>query len=259
MIRFRRNFIFLLVLGVFLSSCQAYRQNILFTPEEGFLSEAAKFQIEKAEDTYIIQPFDYLNVEVYTNKGERIIDPNFELVEENIRNQVQGRPKPAYLVREDSMARVPMVGEIKLAGLTLPQADSVLAQAYEEFYSEPFVITTYTNKRVIVLGAMGGQVIPLANENMSLIEILALVGGLSNESKAHNIRLIRGDLDNPDVQIIDLTTIQGMRKAELKMQPGDIVYIEPVRRVVSESLRDISPILSVITSLFTILVLARNF
>jgi len=56
-----------------------------------------------------------------------------------------------------------------------------------------------------------------------------------------------------------LTTIQGMRKAELKMQPGDIVYIEPVRRVVSESLRDISPILSVITSLFTILVLARNF
>lgn len=244
---------------IFLCSCQAYRQNILFTTEEGFRSETARFRVREAESSYIIKPNDYLTIEVYTNKGERIIDPNFELVEESMRNQTQARPVAKYLIREDSMAALPVVGEIKLGGFTLPQADSLLKVAYEEFYKDPYVITQYTNKRVIVLGAMGGQVIPLTNEDMSVIEVLALAGGLSNESKGNNIRLIRGDLDNPIVQVIDLTTIQGLRNAELKVQPGDIIYIEPVRRIVSESIRDISPILSVITSLFTILVLARNF
>ena len=254
-----RNCICIFGIFMFLNACQVYRQNILFTTDEEFQSETAAFLVEEAESSYIIRPYDYLNVDVYTNKGERIIDPNFELVNENFRNQQQGQPEPRFLVRADGIVNLPIVGEVKLAGQTLPQADSILAVAYADYYEAPYVITRYINKRVIVLGAMGGQVIPLENENMSLIEILALAGGLSNEAKGHNIRLIRGDLDDPKVQIIDLSTIQGIREAQLKVQPGDIIYIEPVRRIVSETIRDISPILSVITSLFTILVLARNF
>lgn len=216
-------------------------------------------KVLEAESSYIIKPYDYLQIEVYTNKGERIIDPNFELLEERLRNQSQGRPAPHYLVQADSMVMLPIVGEVKLAGLTLPQTDSLLVAAYGAYYKEPFVITKYTNKRVVVLGATGGQVIPLTNENMSVIEVIALSGGLPNDAKGHNIRLIRGDLKNPIVQVIDLTTIEGLRKAELKVQSGDIIYIEPVRKIISESVRDIAPLLSVITSMVTLLVLLQRF
>ncbi len=230
----------------------------MFTTDDALVASAAETAIHEAESSYIIKPYDYLQIEVFTNRGERIIDPNFELVEENL-NRSQGRPQPRFLVQENGMVMLPIVGEIHLAGLTLPRADSVLRKEYSNYYKEPYVITTYTNKRVIVLGATGGQVIPLVNEQMSVIEVLALAGGIPNEAKGHNIRLIRGDLKNPTVQVIDLTTIQGLRKAELKVESGDIIYIEPVRKFVSESLRDISPILSVITSMVTLIVLIRRF
>lgn len=248
-----------ILLAYGLSSCQTYRQNILFTTEGKVASEFVDRSVLEAESSYIIKPFDYLQIAVYTNKGERIIDPNFELVVEKMGNQAQGRPAPHYLVQVDSMVMLPIIGKVKLAGLTLPQADSLLVVAYGEYYKAPYVISRYTNKRVIVLGATGGQVIPLTNEDMSVIEIIALSGGLPNDSKGHNIRLIRGDLKNPSVQVIDLTTIEGLRKAELKVQSGDIIYIEPVRKIVSESVRDIAPLLSVITSLVTLLVLIQKF
>ena len=223
------------------------------------IASSAANAIHEAESSYIIKPFDYLQIEVFTNKGERIIDPNFELVKENMNNRNQDRPQPDFLVKEDGKVMLPIVGDVKLGGYTLPEADSLLRVEFSAYYTEPFVITSYTNKRVIVLGATGGQVIPLTNEQMSVIEVIALAGGIPNEAKGHNIRLIRGDLNNPVVQVIDLTTIQGLRNAELKVESGDIIYIEPVRKIVSESLRDISPILSVITSMVTLIVLIRRF
>lgn len=240
---------------VCLSSCKVYRQNILFTTDDELSTSAAAMAIHEAESSYIIRPQDYLQVEVFTNRGERIIDPNFELIEESSINRNQNRPQPKFLVQEDGKVMLPIVGEVVLGGITLPQADSLLRQHYGEFYKEPFVITSYTNKRVIVLGATGGQVIPLANEQMSVIEVIALAGGVPNDARGHNIRLIRGDLKNPIVQVIDLTTIEGIRKAQLKVESGDIIYVEPVRKIVSESLRDISPLLSVITSMVTLIVL----
>ncbi|MEO0334740.1 MAG: polysaccharide export protein EpsE, partial [Bacteroidota bacterium] len=114
------------------------------------------------------------------------------------------------------------------------------------------------NKRVVVLGGLGGQVIPLTNENMSLIEVLALAGGVSQGSRTDNIRLIRGDLDDPEVRIIDLSTIQGVKKASLKVMPGDIIYVQPVQRVASEALRDISPIFGLITSTLTLILLVTR-
>lgn len=247
------------LLMFWLASCQTYRQNILFTTEGEYLAEAAHLMVQEAESSYIIEPFDYIQLEVYTNRGERIIDPNYELINESLGNQRQMRPAPHYLVEADSTVKLPVVGKVQLGGLTLLQADSLLELAYSEYYKEPYVITQYSNKRVIVLGAVGGHVIPLNNENMSVIEVLALAGGLGNDAKGHNIRLIRGDLKDPIVQVIDLSTIEGMRQASLQVQSGDIIYVEPIRKIVSESVRDVAPVLSVITSLVTLLVLIQNF
>ncbi len=259
MIPNRYVFCLSILLIFWLSSCKTYKQNILFTTEGEYLSEAAQLMVLEVESSYIIQPYDYIQIEVYTNKGERIIDPNYELIQENASNQRQMRPAPHYLIEADSTVRFPVVGKVRLGGLTLPEADSLLQTAYSEYYKDPYVITQYSNKRVIVLGAVGGHVIPLTNESMSVIEVLALAGGIGNDAKGHNIRLIRGDLKDPIVQVINLSTIEGMRKATLQVQSGDIIYVEPIRKIVSESIRDIAPVLSVITSLVTLLVLIQNF
>jgi polysaccharide export outer membrane protein len=257
-VNFRALHIFIIVVITTTSGCKLYRQNFMFQVENDTeLATFAKAEIAALEKTYIIQPYDQLDLRVYTNKGERVIDPNFELLEEGNRNQ-QMREEVNYFVLSDSTVKVPMVGKIKLAGLTIDEAENLLEEAYTEYYEEPFVVLRYANKRVFVLGAPGGQVVPLQNENMSIIEALALAGGIDEGGKSRNIRLIRGDLNNPEVYLIDLSTIEGMKQSMLEAEPGDIIYVEPFRKVVTEGVRDVTIFLSLILNTVTIIVLLNN-
>jgi polysaccharide export outer membrane protein len=148
-----------------------------------------------------------------------------------------------------------MVGDVKLEGLTIREAESLLQDAYSTYYSKPFVVLNYINKRVVVLGAPGGQIIPLTNENVELVEILALAKGINIDAKAHNIRVLRKE----KVFLIDMSTIDGYLKGNMIMEPGDIVYVEPVRKPVSEAVRDYGPLVSLVASLVTlIIVIAQN-
>ncbi len=147
---------------------------------------------------------------------------------------------------------------MQIEGYTIRQTDSILSKEYSKYYYDVFVNTKIVNKRIVVLGALGGKVIPLENDNISVIEAIALYGGVSTDSRAKNVRLIRGDLKKPEVSVIDLSTIQGMTNATLDVEPNDIIYIEPVKRNMPQFLQDIFPILSVATSIITTILLIAN-
>ena len=108
----------------------------------------------------------------------------------------------------------------------------------------------YANKRVVLLGAPGGQVIPLTKEITRLTEILALAKGVSNDGRANNIRLLRGD----QMMVADFSSFEGYQKNNYIVEPGDIIYVEPIRRPFAEALRDYAPAISVVTSVTTLLV-----
>lgn len=240
----------------FLAGCKSYKQDIMFKTDQGIESAQVANAIQQAEGNYRIQKNDLLKVEVYTNKGELLIDPNHELSKSNQGNfRENERLNPDYLVQEDGLVKLPIIGPVHLGGLTLKEAENVLEQEYSKFYKDVFTLIRYNNKRVFVLGAPGGQVIPLLNENTNLLEVLSLAGGVDKDSKAQNIRLLRGDLNDPEVFIIDLSTVEGMRMSLIPVEPYDVIYVEPVRRPVSESVRDLVPILSLITSTLALIIL----
>lgn len=237
---------FCLLIGL-LASCSSYKQNIMFRATD---SQAVKSATTAAEKNYTIQKNDLLQLEVYTNQGERLIDPESFLEKERPDVASSGTPQ-TYLVEMEGKTKFPLVGEVKLEGLTIRQAESILQKEYAKFYQEPYVILKYTNKRVTVLGASGGQVIPLTNENVRLTEVLALAKGISNDAKAYNIRVMRGDT----LFIADLSTFEAYTKNNLIIEPGDIIYVEPIRRPFSEGLRDYGPLISIITSLSTLIII----
>jgi len=245
--------IIIILLASFFGACKSYKQHLMFKYEEGY--PFAQFQADAmaAERNHIIQPDDYIQIEVYTKSGERIIDPDLELNRSltGDRNTVVSRPEPEYLVKPDSTVKLPMVGDIKLAGFTIDGASRVLEEAYARFYEDTYVLIRFTNKRVIVLGAPGGLLIPLENENMTVAEVVALAGGINKNTKAHNLRLIRGD----EVFLIDLSTLDGYYRTNQTVLSGDILYIEPVPRVLTQSATEISLIVSTITALTTLLLL----
>ncbi len=224
----------------------------MFKTEKPRIPAGVVLDVQQAEKNYRIQKNDYLEVLLYSNKGERLIDLNIQNTGDAALGGGQAAQAPRFLVQTNGAVRLPQVGMIYLDGLTLHQADSVLEKAYTAFYVDPFVNVRYANKRVVVLSSTKGQVIPLVNENISLIEIIALSGGITGNDRANNIRLIRGDLNNPQVHIINLTTINGMTKANLQIEPNDIIYIEPARRVVRESIAEISPVIGLFSTIITL-------
>jgi polysaccharide export outer membrane protein len=76
-------------------------------------------------------------------------------------------------------------------------------------------------------GAAGSaKVVPLPYQNMNLLEVLAISGGIPITGKAHRIKLIRGDLKNPQIFLIDLSQIENLKKSDLIVQGDDIIYID---------------------------------
>lgn len=249
------RFLLLFLVIPFLYSCKVYKSNIMFRTDYAIAVDSIRKANQTAADrNYVVAVNDYLTIKVYSNKGERIIDPDYELMKTAPLNQTQNTENK-YLVRTNGYTYFPMIGDLKVVGYTIRQVDSLLNVEYSKYYYDAFVITKITNKRIVVLGALGGKVIPLENDNISVIEAIALYGGVSSDSRAMNIRLIRGDLNNPDVSVLNLSTIEGLKSATKNVEPNDIIYIEPVKRVLPQTLQDIYPIISVISSVLTLLVL----
>jgi polysaccharide export outer membrane protein len=216
------------------------------------VSEETKLgeQAAKAEKNYVIAKNDLLELQVFTNKGERIIDPDFELSKDVTASNLSSKEEQTYLIDVKGLAKFPLVGEINLEGLTIRQAEEILQKEYTKYYTDSFVILKFASKRVIVLGSPGGLVIPLVNDGVRLVEVLAMAKGIEKNGKAHNIRVLRGD----QVFVADLSTFEGYQKNNMIIEPGDIVYVEPVRKPFSEGVQEYGPTLSLITTLVTLII-----
>ena len=218
----------------------------MFKPTESHQPEIYKRAAQATEKNYVIQKNDYLTLEIFSNNGERLIDPNPDMTGQNNSGNSQQKDEPLhYLVDVNGIAKLPLVGEIKLEGLTLRQAEEMVQKEYSKFFKESFVLFSYVNKRVVVLGAPGGQVIPLTNQNVRVTEVLGMAKGLTNDARANNIKLIRGD----HIYQIDFSTIKGYLEGDMLVEAGDIIYVEPIRRPFTEGLRDSYFIISLLLTI----------
>lgn len=253
----------------FFSSCRSFQQTILFQTKSSINLPVFHEAYQSASRNYQISPMDYIAISVFTNKGEVLIDPNKEFEGDTgeatggqigsfntgttlpISGNMQ-RPKN-YLINSAGIVKLPMVGKVHLAGYTLTEADSILTIAYESYYEDPYVLTQYLNKRVVLLGALGDQVIPLREENITLIELLAMASTSGKRSfqqyaKGNNVRILRGSGENLSIQLVDLTSIEGVQLANLDLMPNDVVYVEPRRKLDRQTIMDINTVVSPFTT-----------
>jgi len=253
-----RAFLFILILtALFAQGCRLlYPSRMLRLPKDFHYTDFDSIPTGE----YRIRPGDRMTLQVFSNDNYNnviTIVPTFDAgfgANNNIRNQ------QSYEVRFDSLVRLPVIGEVNLCGMSIPEAEYFLGDAYGKYYESPFVRIRIVNRRVIVFpsGSASARIVTLNNENMSLLEVLAQVGGIPGNAKAYDIRVIRGDLKDPQISRIDLSTLEGMRQANLRVEPNDIIYIEPRYRVSTGILREISPILGLVSSVTTLYLLYLN-
>ncbi len=250
----KKGLLAILMLLITLSSCRILRPNAMMkTPKE------YKFDIPKdtANPFYRIQPNDIIDLKIFSNEGFKLIDltsMNLTGPTTNVNYSIQ------YAVESDGKIKLPVLGRLVLSGLTIREAELMLEQKYSEFYIKPFVTLKIENKKVFLFtgGSETAKVIILNSEDPNLIEALALAGGIGLNGKAYRIKVLRGDLKNPQVFLFDLSTLEGIKKSNMPLQSNDIIYVEAVPKFGRTIVSEIAPYISLISSVFLVFTISKS-
>lgn len=205
--------------------------------------------------SYILAPNDIISFQIYTNDGFKMVDA--------INNaQTNNFVRAEASIEQDGTVKMPMIGKVKIAGYNIAEAEKKLEQLYAEYYIKPFVRLSVNNKRVIVFPGNNAQakVIPLQNNNTTVLEAIALAGGIPEDGKAYKVKLIRTLADGQSaVYLLDLSTIDGLSKGQTTVLANDIIYVEPRYRPIQAFVRDVGPLLSLLISTLILIRVYRTF
>jgi len=203
---------------------------------------------------YLIATDDHIEMRIFTNDA-------FKLADVTVNNQGLTGPNQSiyYTVENDGNVKLPLIGKVLLRGLKVRDAEKLLEEKYSMYYVTPFVMLRIINLHVLVFPGDGGKgtVVTLQNENTSLIEALTMAGGVQSRGKAFNIKVIRGNLKNPEIFLIDLSTIEGVKKTNMTVQANDIIYVEPSGDYSSKVLVQLSPYIGLLTTVLLVLNLIK--
>jgi polysaccharide export outer membrane protein len=131
------------------------------------------------------------------------------------------------LIGADGTVNLPLVGAIKITGLTEGEAARKLISEYKKYLRNPYVAVKILNQRLFVLGEVRRPgTLLVTNGTMTLFEALASSGDITDYAKRTNIKIIRGNLRQPEIREVDLTDLNSIRYSSLILQPNDIVYVD---------------------------------
>lgn len=239
-----------IVVLISMSSC-GINSNLMFKTPKGVHEIKDSIPLQPKKE-YQISKDDKFTFMLYTNNGERIVN---EMA--GVNKDAISKAEIEYVVRPDGTADLPLLGATYVSGLTVRQCEDTLARLFaaKNGYNDPFVQLKLTNQRVIVFPGNGStaKVIPLQNNNTTLMETIALAGGIAERGKASKVKIMRIEKGERMMYVVDLSTIEGLKYADMIVQANDYIYIEPKEQLGQETVKVIAPIVSILTSALVII------
>ena len=152
----------------------------------------------------------------------------------------------------DGRAVLPLVASVKIAGLTVEQADAVMAQAYASYLRKPYVelmVYTYAGGQVYVAGEVKTPGARPIKGQVSIVQAIQDGGGFLDTAKVDSVVLLRR---RPSGQVlmrrVDVKAILAGRTADdVLLMPGDVVFvprssIAEVDRIVKQYITGVIPL-----------------
>ncbi len=238
----------LLALILVFSSCRSVRDVAYFQEQEGKEADSKvvypNFNLDrnKAEPVYenFIQISDILSIYVSSLSPEassffNAIAP-LERNEQTTNSSYATRTDIGYLVDANGFIELPLVGKVKVAGLTTTVAKDTLAKRLEKFLQYPSVRIYIENFRVTILGEVNRPgVYSVTNEKITIPEALGLAGDLNIFADRKNVLLIREEKGEKKYTPIDLRSRELFHQSYYYLRSGDILYVSPVSGRVAQS------------------------
>lgn len=251
---------FRLFFGVFVSvialgSCKTGKQLAIF---QDLNIETSKVQQVRtaANDPLRLQSDDQVQVVISSISPEA--SQLFNLMGSPVTGStnVTQMMQSVYIVSPSGNITIPVVGDVKVSGLTTDQAKLEIKNAVTPYLKDAVVSTTLINFRVTVMGeVMRPSSFQVAGEKINVLEAIGMAGDLTLFAKRNNIKVIRKGADKVEVAQLDLNNSNVMRSPYYNLRQNDVVIVEPSRRkgLQAEGLNIIIP---AITSVLTLAIVA---
>lgn len=183
-----------------------------------------------------IMPKDVLTVTVTTIDPEAAIP--FNLSVPTTVSQVGGKTLTSqpvlqdYLVANDGTIDFPIIGKIKVTGLTKTECEAMILEKIRPYLAEtekPIVTVRMSSYSISVLGEVKNPgSFPVSREKINIFEALALAGDMTIYGVRDRVRLIREDATGKkEIHVLDLTDANIISSPYYYLQQNDIIYVEP--------------------------------
>ncbi len=219
-----------------LASCSSsakkvkYFQNI---PDSGALADIPRIEYREPK----IQVDDILTINVITLDPAALATINLG----NVPSSSTGSLTPAsisttgsqvvagYLVDKNGMVSIPVIGEVKVAGLTTAEARDAVSKAAKEYYKDASVIVRFANFKITVAGEVARpSVYIVPNEKVTLLDALGMAGDLTVFGKRDNVLLIRTLSDGTrELHRFNLNHADVLTSPYFYLKQNDYVYVQP--------------------------------
>ncbi|MCR4337037.1 MAG: polysaccharide biosynthesis/export family protein [Candidatus Omnitrophica bacterium] len=133
-----------------------------------------------------------------------------------------------YKVSEEGEIFFPLVGALKVGGLSRGEARELLNQALAKYIRYPKVdVRINIEGRFMVVGAVGSPGVYSVESNLSVLEAILKAGGYDGNANLKSVLLLRGGIDKPEITRLNVLKMikKGDRSDNLLLKPGDLVYV----------------------------------
>lgn len=174
-----------------------------------------------------IQPLDQLSISVTSlnQDAANVFTNNIQ----NSSNAITSEsPVYGYVVDSKGEVSLPLIGVVKVTGLTTEELSQRLQQQLTTYLSKPNVSVRIVNFKVAVLGdVMRPNIYRSTSERLTITEALSLAGDLNITAKRDDITLVR-EIDGKRTYIpIDLTSKKLFESPYFYMKNNDLLFVQP--------------------------------
>jgi polysaccharide biosynthesis/export protein len=134
-----------------------------------------------------------------------------------------------YTVSHEGIITLPVLGDIKAAGLTLELLRQQVIVALKPYLTNPIVSTRLTNFKVTVIGEVARPLtITVTGEKINALEAIGAAGDMTVFGAKKKVKVIRKLADgNTEVARLDFNNSTALQSPYFNLRQNDIVYIQP--------------------------------
>lgn len=231
-IHFRMLHIFLFLGLVFImSSCGSRKSMVYMQPDSTAINSIYEQHIPT------IQSNDILTISVSAADPKATLPFNLmNTFSASMTANTDLAMRPTYTVDQEGNIYFPVLGKIKLAGLTRLDAIKVLKEKLSNYIVDPGVNMNFTNFRVSVLGEVarpGSFILP--TERVTVLEALGMAGDMTIRGIRNNVLVIREINGEKTMSRLDLTKQDVLNSPYYYLAQNDVVYVEPNKAQINNS------------------------